>query len=324
MPSNITDADVFTSPVVVPNDTESATKASLLQAIQPLSNRTNYLKLRMLNALAGGTYTPSAPIIINGSGMTVGTLTAGTFMTTGAATFQDDVTISASLTAGAAYVASLSTGNITSTGSAAFVSVALTGSLSGTHSFTGVKTIASGSTWYMSAGSVFQLNNGSGIIGTIGSSIAIRFGSQIIFETGGISTWQSGSGAQFDDGSTLTVDGGVNLRAPMLRSGTGSINCRRIDGADANTTYSIQQADCIDATITAARTYRLSHTGVANGHVIKVRSSTIYTLIVVDDVSSAVIGVVRGTPTTGQYYDFVDFMYSSTTTAWAACGGQRV
>lgn len=44
MPANLTDSDAFTSPVVVPNDTEAANAASLIQGFQPLANRTYYLK----------------------------------------------------------------------------------------------------------------------------------------------------------------------------------------------------------------------------------------------------------------------------------------
>jgi len=44
MPANLTDSNAFTSPVVVPNDTEAANAASLIQGFQPLANRTYYLQ----------------------------------------------------------------------------------------------------------------------------------------------------------------------------------------------------------------------------------------------------------------------------------------
>lgn len=47
MPSNVTDVDAFTATVVVPNDTEAATQASLLLAVQPLANRTRNSKNRL-------------------------------------------------------------------------------------------------------------------------------------------------------------------------------------------------------------------------------------------------------------------------------------
>jgi hypothetical protein len=51
MPQNITDTSAFTSPVVAPVDGEAANAASLLAALQPLSNRTRYL-LNLLEAAA--------------------------------------------------------------------------------------------------------------------------------------------------------------------------------------------------------------------------------------------------------------------------------
>jgi len=52
MTANITDVDEFTDPVVVPSDGEAATNASILLYVQKLSNRTRYLRNRLLK-LAG-------------------------------------------------------------------------------------------------------------------------------------------------------------------------------------------------------------------------------------------------------------------------------
>ena len=43
MPANITDADSFTSPVVVPLSSEAAALGPLVDAYQALANRTRYL-----------------------------------------------------------------------------------------------------------------------------------------------------------------------------------------------------------------------------------------------------------------------------------------
>ncbi len=44
MPTSLTESDAFTTPVVAPNDTEVANAASLTQGLQPLTNRTKYLR----------------------------------------------------------------------------------------------------------------------------------------------------------------------------------------------------------------------------------------------------------------------------------------
>lgn len=44
MPTNITDADIFTATVVAPADTEPATAASVIQPVQDLADRTRWLK----------------------------------------------------------------------------------------------------------------------------------------------------------------------------------------------------------------------------------------------------------------------------------------
>jgi hypothetical protein len=51
MPTNITDTAAFTSPVVVPADGEGATSASLLLGLQPLANRTAFLKTFVDNGI---------------------------------------------------------------------------------------------------------------------------------------------------------------------------------------------------------------------------------------------------------------------------------
>src|SRR6185295_1478747 len=47
MSANIVDVDAFTSPVVAPTDGDALTAASVIQAIQPLSNRTRNNKNRI-------------------------------------------------------------------------------------------------------------------------------------------------------------------------------------------------------------------------------------------------------------------------------------
>lgn len=49
---NITDVDEFTSPVDIPNDTEDANQASILQFVQDLANRTRFLKNRLSEVVA--------------------------------------------------------------------------------------------------------------------------------------------------------------------------------------------------------------------------------------------------------------------------------
>jgi hypothetical protein len=48
MPANVTDADAFTSPIVVPSAGEGVTAASVLAYVQGLANRTRYLLNRLL------------------------------------------------------------------------------------------------------------------------------------------------------------------------------------------------------------------------------------------------------------------------------------
>lgn len=62
MPTNVTDADVFTDPVDVPSDTETADHASLMRFVQDLCNRTRYL----FNRRGVGTF--AIPIVASNYG----------------------------------------------------------------------------------------------------------------------------------------------------------------------------------------------------------------------------------------------------------------
>lgn len=65
MPTTVTESDVFTASLSVPNDTELATRASLEQFVQGLANRTRHLFNRSVMSSATGVWihVPLAPVL---------------------------------------------------------------------------------------------------------------------------------------------------------------------------------------------------------------------------------------------------------------------
>lgn len=61
MPTNLTEVSQFTANVPAPNDGEAANAASLLQSIQPLADRTQYLKAAVANGAVVGRRLVYAP-----------------------------------------------------------------------------------------------------------------------------------------------------------------------------------------------------------------------------------------------------------------------
>jgi hypothetical protein len=65
MAETLTEADSYPATIQMPTAGETVSAADLRdKAVQRLADRTNYLENRMVNALAGGTYTPSGAMSI--------------------------------------------------------------------------------------------------------------------------------------------------------------------------------------------------------------------------------------------------------------------
>ncbi len=93
MPVNISDVNVWTTPVTAPDDGDLADGATFQDPIQDLANRTYYNKLR-LDELYGGTVALTEPLIINDFDVTI----------------EEDLTVSGSASVGGALAV---TGDIT-------------------------------------------------------------------------------------------------------------------------------------------------------------------------------------------------------------------
>ena len=206
-----------------------------------------------VDGTGGGTYAPSTQIILGGSGLK----TTGVFVADGTGTFNAAVTFNSNVTnkANSSYW-NVQTIDGANSGELKFTSGALLTGLAGATATWASAFVHNGTTTcnaLLTATSGFQVT-----AGTVALSSQINVGANLKILNG------SGS---------LTVEAGTtfSVAAPLALSGTtGFIRYRRIDGADANTTYAIADADHISANPLAARNYTMSNTGCTGGEVMSI------------------------------------------------------
>jgi hypothetical protein len=206
-----------------------------------------------INGDLGGTWAPAAQIIIGGLGLK----TTGVFVADGTGTFNAAVTFNSNVTnrANSSYW-NVQTIDGANSGELKFTSGALLTGLAGATATWASAFVHNGTTTcnaLLTATSGFQVT-----AGTVALSSQINVGANLKILNG------SGS---------LTVEAGTtfSVAAPLALSGTtGFVRYRRIDGADANTTYAIADADHISANPLAARNYTMSNTGCTGGEVMSI------------------------------------------------------
>jgi len=119
----------------------------------------------------------------------------------------------------------------------------------------------SSSTLYVGSGATFTVHVDADAVIALGAtaSLALSGGAPL--------TVGSGCTATIAAGATLAIqDATVTLAAAVTTSGKGRVRCRPVIGADANTTYHVENYDLIHVqTLTASRTYTLGNTGAATG-----------------------------------------------------------
>jgi hypothetical protein len=96
----------------------------------------------------------------------------------------------------------------------------------------------------------------------------------------------------------VTINGNSSLTKRIASSSTGRVAVRVIAGADAATTYGINDADTIIVkALTADRTYTLSETGAANGDVIKFATEEATYICNIDNADGTGAALVLGSGT---------------------------
>lgn len=297
MPTSVTESNAYTTSVIVPNDTESATQASLLQFVQPLTNRTKYFKGLFdngptwangsTNTWASGssivhqngstdTYNASSTLNLNGSV----NVNSGYFFVLGTSLFSVANTafmaVNGLLTVfGEMAGDSLFTGNKTCTGSFTFTSP-------------GACNVATGSTFTCQPGSTCSLNGTVSINGQV----------------------------------TL----GANTSIDRAFGGTGYVSQKYYDGIDADDTLNPGKGDVIFAdALTAARIWTFQAfnvNGYRLGSRMMIRNDSIYALTIKNE-ASVTIAVVRASASVGQYKNWVEIMIGSSGD-WRVVAGQIV
>lgn len=206
-----------------------------------------------INGDLGGTWAPAAVITIGGVGLTV------TSTLTGSGTN----TLSGTTTTGVLNVHGQSTvwNKMTIDGANSGESYYTSGAL-----LTGVAGSTANWAGAMNISGVTTLTNDASITGA---------GNKFTFDT-------SADAPDFKNGFTVTagtanfnnattqIGGTLNLSAVMNIQSSAHIRWRRIDGANANATYGIADADHISTNPSAARNYTMSNTGCTGGEVISI------------------------------------------------------
>lgn len=118
---------------------------------------------------------------------------------------------------------------------------------------------------------------------------------------------------------TLSVDGtvsfldAVSLAQPLTPSGSGRVRVKAVEGADADTTYTIADAECVvvlSGSITANRIYTLGTTGAATGDRITFVSRNSANQISVGVSGNASENGLLKKDATG-YYNFLEYTFVS-------------
>lgn len=268
---------------------------------------------KSINGDDGGTWAPSAPIYIGGSGFGVGTVP----WALGYAT----VPVSGGYIGGAVAVDS---------GSAwAFTSGArLTGTITwGTATpvaaqWGGNATWASGATQIVGSGATLNIANGATF--STGASATVTHNGPVGCNGALVVVGATTLGAATINGTTTlagatTQSGACTRTGALTLSGSGATTgWRRIEGTNADATYTVADGDEIDGRLCGSCTWTLSSSGATNGNRIRFVGG-IGTVHVVPDAgpSSFIASGVSNT------WEFVEYTYSSAYGGWRRSGGYK-
>lgn len=219
---------------------------------------------KAINGDGGGVWAPSAIIEIGGLGIRI----TGAFVVTSQAELEGgaDITGNLSVSGGSNLHNTTVTGSCSVSGnihSDADLSVADDASITGDLT---AATVAVGGGLF--SGKAFSVTGNAHVSGTF-ISVGAFFASNNASVSGNLSV-EGNTTLQADlsvDGDTSLL-GAVSLTQPLTPSGSGRVRVKAVEGADADTTYTIANAECVvvlSTSITANRIYSLSTTGAATG-----------------------------------------------------------
>jgi hypothetical protein len=337
--ADIVEVSTYTAVVPAISDGEPANGAEFTAPLQALANRTKYFKdlltdgIQKIQVLADAASLRAVTTHANGSAAAVADV--GLFYFAAASTATDDgvLVIKPTDVGGGAgrwlnpayhLLARANTWSATQTCATVYATGLYT---------TGGGTIASdGDLTAVGDGAIGGALVVGGIctlVGVVGCTTDLNVGGDLDV-TGGV---HAGAASLFDAVCTFssttsftgaaTFNGGVaiqnnsSLTKPMTASSTGRLRKRVVAGANANTTYGINDADVIIVTsaVTADRDYTLSVTGAADGDVIKFASeNSIYAVNILN--GSGTDGIVKlGTASQGVEYTYLSGSWRYTS-AW--------
>jgi hypothetical protein len=253
----------------------------------------NALKTLFIYGKAGGTWAPSAPIVIGGAGLTISSPfvldASGSADFNGFVTFDSVVTFNSSITVDG--FPTFSQGFIVTSGDTEFnddvlftAPVIFQSDLTaqGTTSVTGIFSATGASVTLNPSGNVSMSPAGDLILGGSNDVNVAPIGDCNLVPIGALN---------------IAPTGGATLQKTLAITGTGHIRRRYEALTDADLTRGINNADIFvmpDGTPGAPRTLTLSHTGAAAGDVIRVTNlDNGQTLAVQNPPSSAILTLRR-------------------------------
>lgn len=219
---------------------------------------------RAVDGFAGGTYAPSAAIILGGSGlqMTGAFVANGAFTVNSNALFTENVTVSETLAVNSFIDLN---GGLDVSGDASFHGNVALGDTGGDNITVNGQLACLASVTVsgtLSVNGAVTLGDAAGdniiVAGTLFANAPAFFNADVTLGTD--------AGDILTVNSSVAFNSAVELRDPTTLIGNGHIVYRVVAGADANTTYGINDADVIHASgLGADRVYTLSTTGATTG-----------------------------------------------------------
>jgi hypothetical protein len=244
MPSNVVEVNAFTATVPRPLNTELADEASVLQFCQPLANRTLWCRNHFNGVNSFTAINCSGAITCLGD-ITADDATFEGLHVTADSVFDDDVEMLGDLDI---------TGNLTMpTGSIVCGSLTVTASCIVSDNLTVSDDVSIGGTLAVNGNTT--IGNAGGDIHSVNGTVNVLNGQLRVAAAG-----------------NLLVEGITTHEAPIVLTSDASVHWRVTTGADANTTYHVEQWDVIHVPaggITAARVYTIGNNGAFQGARIK-------------------------------------------------------
>ena len=274
---------------------------------------------KAINGDEGGTWAPSSPIVVGGSGMEItgdldvsgaatftGGVTADEIAVTGDLTVQTNATIQGYLTAetdtevqGALEVTGATTLNGGATVTGGDLSVALNLAVQGNVVITS------------------DLTADGASVETLGIHSAVAPGE--VFTADGAGSF---TGA-LEVGGATTLTGAVSIAQPVTPTGSGRVRVKAILGADADTTYNAADAQCVhipSSSSNTTRTYTIDTTGAADGDRISFSTDKVSKTVVLDVLGSNPLTENLHGSTTGAFRS-LELTYIGT--GWYITSGTR-